>query len=89
MDRDIRRLGVLRAAHQRTLHAIIPDHVAYSLQKIYNSDTKNVDRDYGRTLRELNIISADSQPIPMNHSVHSILLNHLCAIYVLFFLFFS
>lgn len=84
MDRDIRRLGVLRAAHRRTLHAIVPDHVANSLRKIYNSD-----KDYGRTLRELNIISSDNQPIPVNHSVHSILINHVCPIYVLIFLLFS
>jgi hypothetical protein len=86
MDREYRRLGVLRVAHRRTLHAIVPDHVANSLQKIY-SDTKNVD--YGRTRRELNLISADNQPIPMNHSVHSVLLNNLYSSYVLFFLFIS
>lgn len=82
MDREYRRLGVLRAAHRRTLHAIVPDHVTISLQKIY-SDSKNVD--YGRTRRELNLISTDNQPIPMNHSVHSVLFNHFYYSYILLF----
>lgn len=51
-DRDIRRLVVLQTAHRRTLRTIIPDHIADSLQKLFNSNINNTIKKQGETRNE-------------------------------------
>lgn len=62
MDRDMRRLDVLRTAHRRTLHAIMPDHIAHSLQNSCDSNVNNVNSLCGRTLHKQNNVPSSIQP---------------------------
>lgn len=62
MDRDMRRLDVLRTAHRRTLHAIMPDHIAHTLQNSCDSIVNNANSLSGRTLHRQNNVPSSTQP---------------------------
>lgn len=53
---------MLRAAHQRTLFAIIPDHVADSLQKKSGNDVNIIDEELRDIQKSKNDISTNAQP---------------------------
>lgn len=61
MHRDVRRLGVLRAAHKRTLFATIPNYVADSLQKSCSSDVSIIDKELRDIQQSKNNISTNAQ----------------------------
>lgn len=69
INRDMRRLDVLRTAHRRTLHAVMPDHVAHMLRNscISNrNDTKNLCEEIQQ---RQNNVSTDTQLIPVTITV--------------------
>ncbi|VVC26042.1 Hypothetical protein CINCED_3A010240 [Cinara cedri] len=68
IDRDMRRLNVLRVAHRRTLHTIIPDHVADLLRKTYSGDANDSDEGCNDTWnKQSRITNSQPEPIVVNN----------------------
>jgi len=68
IDRNVRRLDVLRAAHQRTLHAIMPDYVAHLLRNSCTNNSNDVNL-YEEIQEQQNNVSSDTRMIPMTLTV--------------------
>lgn len=67
VDRDLRRLRVLREAHRRTLHAIVPDHVATLLRRSCRNDANDADDECERTQHQQNYGFGETRPIRTTH----------------------
>lgn len=69
MDRDVRRLRVLREAHRRTLHAIVPDHVATLLRRSCSNDANDADDECERTQHQQSYGFGETRPIRTTVSI--------------------
>lgn len=69
MDRNVRRLCVLREAHRRTLHAIIPDHVTNLLRKRCINDPNDADDEFEGTQSQQSYVFGENRPIPVKITV--------------------
>lgn len=65
VDRDMRRLCVLREAHRRTLHAVIPDHVANLLRQRFSNDPNDADDECEGTQHQQNYVLGGTRLMPM------------------------
>ncbi|XP_025196837.1 uncharacterized protein LOC112595752 [Melanaphis sacchari] len=65
VDRNVRRLCVLREAHRRTLHAVIPDHVTNLLRKRCINDPNDADDEFEGTRRQQNYVFGENRSIPI------------------------
>jgi len=65
----MRRLCVLREAHRRTLHTIIPDHVTNLLQKRCINDPNDADDEFEVTQHQQNYVFGENRPIPIRTTV--------------------
>jgi len=61
---------VLREAHRRILHAIVPDHVADLLRKRCSNDANDADDECEGTPHQQNYIYGENRPIPMRTTVN-------------------
>lgn len=66
----MRRLCVLREAHRRILHAIVPDHVSNLLRQSCCNDANDADDECEGTPHQQNYIIGETRPTPMRTSVN-------------------
>lgn len=71
----MRRLGVLRTAHQKTLRTIVPDHVADSLRKFCNDNPNDANKKHEETRNEQSG-TINSRLFPISHQSRGQILAH-------------
>lgn len=78
---------MLRTAHRRTLHTVIPDHVADSLRKLFNSNINNTNKKQEETRNEPSgTMNTQNFPVYILYTSITIVV-FICIVYVYFLLF--